>query len=146
MTTENLRSGGSHAHGEPRLDHIMQIGTGFMASKTLLSAVELELFTELAKHPEDLATLSGRLGLHPRSARDFLDALVALKLLDRRDGVYYNTPSTDLFLDKRKPSYIGGILEMANLRLYPYWGNLTPALRTGEPENEAKHGGPNPFK
>ena len=131
---------------EPRLDHIMQIGTGFMASKTLLSAVELELFTELAKHPEDLATLSGRLGLHPRSARDFLDALVALKLLDRRDGVYYNTPSTDLFLDKRKPSYIGGMLEMANLRLYPYWGNLTPALRTGEPQNEAKHGGANPFK
>jgi hypothetical protein len=131
---------------EPRLDSIMQIGMGFMASKTLLSAIELELFTELAKHPEDLATLSGRLGLHSRSARDFLDALVALKLLDRRDGVYYNTPSTDLFLDKRKSSYVGGILEMANLRLYPYWGNLTPALRTGEPQNEAKHGGADPFK
>src|ERR1700683_4309856 len=131
---------------EPRVDHIMQVGVGFMASKTLLSAVELELFTELAKHPEDLAMLSGRLGLHPRSARDFLDALVALKLLDRREGVYYNTPSTDLFLDKRKPSYIGGMLEMANLRLYPYWGNLTPALRTGEPQNEAKHGGADPFK
>ena len=131
---------------EPSVEHIMQIGTGFMPCKTLLSAVEMELFTELAKHPEDLPTLSARLGLHPRSARDFLDALVALKLLDRREGVYYNTPSTDLFLDKRKPSYIGGILEMANLRLYPFWGHLTAALRTGQPQNEARHGGPDPFK
>jgi O-methyltransferase domain/Dimerisation domain len=130
---------------EPRMDHIMQVGLGFWASKTLLSAVEMEVFTELAKHPEDLATLTGRLGLHPRSARDFLDALVALKFLDRRDGKYYNTPSTDFFLDKRKPSYIGGILEMANHRLYPFWNNLTVALRTGEAQNEARSGGQNPF-
>lgn len=102
---------------EPTPEHILQVGLGFWASRTLLSAVEMELFTELAKHPEDLATLQGRLGLHPRSARDFLDALVALKFLERRDGAYHNTPSTDLFLDKRKPSYIGGVLEMASHRL-----------------------------
>ena len=125
--------------------HILQVGTGFMASKVLLSAVEMGLFTELAAGAEDLATLQGRLGLHPRAARDFLDALVALKFLDRRDGRYANTPSTNLFLDKRKPSYIGGILEMANHRLYPFWGALTPALRTGLPQNEAKDGGPDPF-
>ena len=130
---------------EPRIDHIMQLGLGFWASKTLLSAVEMELFTELAKHPEDLPTLTGRLGLHPRSARDFLDALVALKLLDRRDGVYYNTPSTDLFLDKRKPSYTGGMLEMANRRLYPHWSKLTAALRTGQPQGESAAGEPDFF-
>jgi O-methyltransferase/methyltransferase family protein len=130
---------------EPRLDHILQVGLGFWASKVLLSAVEMEVFTELAKHPEDLATLTGRLGLHPRSARDFLDALVALKFLEREDGKYYNTPSTDLFLDKRKPSYAGGMLEMANDRLYGFWNNLTVALRTGESQNEARNGGPNPF-
>src|SRR6202051_1002904 len=113
---------------EPQPDQILQVGLGFWASKTLLSAVEMELFTELAKHPEDLPTLTGRLGLHPRSARDFLDALVALGLLERRDGKYYNTPSTDFFLDKRKASYVGGILEMANHRLYPFWNNLTVAL------------------
>src|ERR1700733_12430266 len=130
---------------EPRMDHILQVGTGFWASKTLLSAVELELFTELAKHPETLAELSARLGLHARSARDFLDALVALNFLERRDGTYYNTPSTDFFLDRRKPSYIGGVLEMANHRLYPFWGSLTTALRTGEQQNESKSGGPDPF-
>src|SRR6266849_195115 len=126
---------------ELRIDHIMQVGLGFWASKTLLSAVEMELFTELAKHPEDLQTLAGRLGLHPRSARDFFDALVALGFLERTEGMYSNTPSTDFFLDKRKPSYVGGMLEMANLRLYPFWNNLTTALRTGELQNEAKGGG-----
>jgi len=130
---------------EPRPDHILQVGLGFWASKALLSAVEMELFTELAKHPENLETLQGRLGLHPRFARDFFDALVALKFLERRDGQYYNTPSTDLFLDKRKPSYIGGLLEMANSRLYPFWSQLTTALRTGLPQNEIKDGTPNPF-
>jgi len=130
---------------EPTPDHILQVGLGFWGSKTLLSAVEMELFTELAKHAEDLETLQGRLGLHPRGARDFLDALVAMKFLERRDGRYYNTPSTDFFLDKRKPSYVGGILEMANHRLYPFWSHLTTALRTGLPQNEITAGMANPF-
>ena len=128
----------------PTPDHILQTGLAFWSSKTLLSAVELELFTALAEQPGDLATLQQRLGLHPRSARDFLDALVALGFLERTGSVYRNTPETGLFLDKRKPSYIGGILEMANLRLYPFWGSLTTALRTGEPQNEVK-GGHDPF-
>ncbi|MDB6140734.1 MAG: putative methyltransferase [Verrucomicrobiaceae bacterium] len=126
-------------------ERILQTGMAFWASKTLLSAVEMELFTELARHPGDLATLQGRMGLHPRAARDFLDALVALGFLARNDGVYHNTPETEVFLDKAKPSYIGGILEMSNHRLYPYWGSLTTALRTGEPQNEAKGGGTDPF-
>jgi hypothetical protein len=126
---------------EPTPEHIMQVGLGFWASKTLLSAVELELFTELARGPESGEALRERLGLHPRSARDFLDALVALGFLERDDeGAYRNTPSTDLFLDKTKPSYIGGILEMANARLYRFWGSLTEALRTGQLQNEAKSG------
>lgn len=116
----------------------MQLGMGFWASKTLLSAVELELFTELAKHPEDLKTLQGRMGLHPRSSADFLDALVALGMLQRENGIYSNTPECDIFLDKNKPSYVGGILEMANHRLYPFWAHLTEAIRTGLPQNESK--------
>jgi hypothetical protein len=125
-------------------DRILQTGLSFWASKTLLSAVEMALFTELAQQPGDLESLRDRLGLHPRSARDFLDALVALGFLERNDGVYRNTAETGLFLDKAKPSYIGGILEMANNRLYPYWGELTTALRSGEPQNESK-GGLDPF-
>jgi hypothetical protein len=129
----------------PQPDHILQTGLAFWPSKTLLSAIEIGVFTELAKQPQDLETLTGRLGLHPRAARDFLDTLVALGFLMRQDGVYSNTPSTDVFLDSHKPSYLGGILEMANHRLYGFWGQLTTALRTGQPQNEASQGGPDTF-
>ncbi|MBI4347988.1 MAG: methyltransferase [Elusimicrobia bacterium] len=120
---------------------IMQLGMGFWGSKTLLSAVELGLFTELAKKPQDLESLRKKLGLHPRSTRDFFDALVSLGMLQRADGVYSNTPETGMFLDKAKPCYMGGILEMANARLYLFWGSLTEGLRTGRQQNESKHGG-----
>jgi len=118
----------------------MQLGMGFWASKTFLSAIELEVFTELAKHPEDIDALRVRLGLNERGARDLVDTLVALGMLEREDGVYRNTPNADFFLDKEKPSYIGGMLEMANHRLYGFWGGLTEALRTGLPQNETRHG------
>jgi len=119
---------------------IMELGLGFLASKTVLSAVELGLFTELRTGPLGGEALRTRLGLHQRSARDFFDALVALGLLRRIGTRYANTPETALFLDRTKPSYVGGILEMANARLYRFWGALTEGLRTGQPQNEAKMG------
>ncbi|MGH8094319.1 MAG: methyltransferase [Chthoniobacterales bacterium] len=124
---------------------IMQLGLGFWGSKTLLSAIELGLFTELAREPLEANKVRDRLQLHPRSGRDFLDALVALGMLERDpEGKYRNTPETDLFLHRGKPSYAGGILEMANLRLYPFWSQLTEGLRSGQPQNEAQSG-TNPF-
>ena len=133
-------------HEQLNPDKIMQTGLGFWASKTLMSAIEMDLFTELSRGPESYEGLTSRVGLHPRSARDFLDALVALGFLQRSNGRYGNTPETDLFLDRKKPSYIGGLLEMANHRLYPFWGHLTEALRTGLPQNEVKSGGPGLFE
>jgi len=129
----------------PSPAHIMQVGSGFWASKTLLSAVELEVFTHLAGSSANCETLRLRLGLHPRSARDFFDALVSFGFLERENGVYSNSPDADLFLDKNKPSYIGGLLEMANARLYKFWDGLTDGLRTGLPQNEVKNGGANFF-
>jgi hypothetical protein len=127
-------------------ERIMQTGLAFWPSKTLLSAIEFGVFTELAQGPASFAELSGRLGLHPRSALDFLDTLVALGFLTREGDRYGNTPEADLFLDRKKPSYVGGILEMANHRLYPFWGHLSEALRTGLPQNELKSGGAGMFE
>lgn len=103
------------------------------------------MFTELAKAPASGRELQARFGLHPRSARDFLDALVALGFLERVDQIYSNTPATDIFLDRAKPSYIGGMLEMCNKRLFGFWNHLTTALRTGEPQNEIATGGESLF-
>jgi SAM-dependent methyltransferase len=126
---------------------IMQLGMAFWGAKALLSAVELGVFSELASAGAlDGDTLQKRLGLHPRSSRDFLDALVALGMLEREDGRYANTPATGLFLDRAKSSYVGGMLEMANARLYGFWGSLTEGLRTGLPQNEVKGGGQDMFE
>ncbi|WP_432251324.1 methyltransferase [Streptomyces sp. HNM1019] len=122
-------------------ESILEVGLGFMASKALLTAVELDLFSLLAENPRTGGDVAGALGLHPRGAGDFLDALVALGFLERSEGVYRNSPSADTFLDRKKATYAGGILEMANSRLYPFWGSLTEALRTGQPQNEHKDGG-----
>ncbi|MFF7580962.1 methyltransferase [Streptomyces sp. NPDC008061] len=121
---------------------LLQLGLGFMASKTLLSAVELGIFTTLASDGHDHTSLAAAAGLHPRSSADFLDALVSLGLLTRDEhGVYRNSPAADLFLDRTKPSYVGGILEMANARLFGFWDNLTDALQTGTQQNEVTHSG-----
>src|SRR6201991_459991 len=126
----------------PAPDRIMELGFGYWGSKALLTAVELKLFGALSEAGSlDAAQLRERLGLHPRSARDFFDALVALGMLERTNGRYSNTAETDLFLDPAKPTYIGGVMEMSNARLYAFWGSLTEGLRTGQPQSEAKTGG-----
>jgi O-methyltransferase/methyltransferase family protein len=127
-------------------ERIVLLGLGFWGPKTLLSAIELGLFTELAGGPLDAEHLIERLKLHSRSARDFFDALVSLGMLEREGTLYRNTAETDQFLVRDKPSYIGGLLEMANERLYPFWGSLTEGLRTGQPQNEMKTGGAGLFE
>jgi hypothetical protein len=147
MSTETAPSSASPEQASPTPEAIMKLGSGFWASKTLLSAIELGLFSELASAgPLESEPLRGRLGLHPRSARDFFDALVALGMLERNNGTYRNTAETDLFLDRAKPSYIGGMLEMMNSRLFGFWNSLTEGLCTGEPQNEAKVGGEDLFE
>jgi hypothetical protein len=116
-------------------DSIVLLGLAFRGAKVLLSAAELDVFTVLAQGPLDLETLRERVGIDRRGARDFLDALVALRMLERHeDGRYGNTPESDRYLDRRKPAYIGGMLERLNAREYGIWASMTAALRTGEPQ------------
>jgi hypothetical protein len=130
---------------QPSPEIIMKIGTGFWASKILLSAVNFQLFTKLSeKKTMSGSEIKALLGFKctDRNVYDFLDALTVFGFL-HRDGiwntaVYSNTIDTDTFLDKNKPTYIGGILEMLNNRLYGFWGSLEEGLLTGLPQNEAK--------
>ncbi|WP_329081885.1 MULTISPECIES: methyltransferase [unclassified Streptosporangium] len=113
---------------------IIQLGkTAFCTAKVLLSALELRVFAVLAEQPLTEPQLRERLGLHPRASRDFFDTLVALGLLVREGERYSNTPVTGRFLDPGEPAYVGGFLERSDRILYPAWGDLTEALRTGKP-------------
>ncbi|MBV9141860.1 MAG: nuclear transport factor 2 family protein [Pseudonocardiales bacterium] len=132
--------GTKEAGMSPR-EQILRLGLGFWSAKALLVAVELGVFTELAVQPLDAETLRVKLGLHERSARDFFDALVALKVLDRENGLYRNTPASAAVLDESDPEqYLGDLLQFMNNQSYPSWGNLKPALQTGLPQNDARDG------
>ncbi|MES2778143.1 MAG: methyltransferase [Bacteroidota bacterium] len=139
-TTQQLSAGG-----------IMQVGMGFWPSKVLLTAVNEGLFTSLAEQPLSLPEIKKKSGWNctDRHGLDFLDTLLALKFLQRNgigeSAVYSNSEETDFFLDKNKPSYMGGFLEMANNRLFRFWANLDDGLRTGNAQNEIKDGGDNLF-
>ena len=128
---------------------IIQTGLGFWAAKTLLSAVELDLFSLLGDKALTGAELTKALGLHSRANPDFFDTLLALGFLERDGdgpvGRYRNTAETATFLDKSKPGYVGGILDMANSRLFRFWADLTEALKTGKAQNETKNGGESMF-
>ena len=122
---------------------ILEVGLGFWQSRTLLSAVDLGIFSLIGDGKIKGREIAAKTGMHPRGVWDFLDSLVAMNFL-HRDGngpeaLYYNTTTTSQYLDKNKPAYIGGILEMASTRLYRYWSDLTDALRTGQPQNETRH-------
>ena len=123
---------------------IMEIGMGFFASKTMLTAVNMGLFTHLATADLSGQAIKEKLGLHNRGLYDFLDTLVALGFLQRtgikETAIYHNAADADMFLDKNKQSYVGGMLEMSNNRLYPFWNNLEEGLKTGMPQNETKMG------
>src|SRR5262245_6054917 len=130
-------------------ERILEVGMGFWPAKVLLSAAELGVFTALGASSKTSEELRALLGLHPRAVPDFPDALVALGFLERDgDGPtarYRNTPESAAFLDRRNPGYVGGFLEMANARLYPFWGDLSEALKTGKPQNELKRTGTSMF-
>jgi hypothetical protein len=136
-STSSARRAGSGA-GRIAPDRILDLSYAFWKSKAVLSAVELDLFTVLGSGPLDGKALAARLKLNRRGASDFFDALVALGLLKREaNGRYANQPDAAAYLDRNKPSYIGGLLEHMNARHYQNWSVLTQALRTGMPQSGA---------
>ncbi len=120
--------------------HLFNIGFSFFASRTFLTAVELNMF-DLLNEPKTSEEIRVALDLHPRGFPDFPDALVGMRVIERDgdgpDSKYSNTPESAAFLVRSSPRYCGGMLAMCAHRLYAFWGHFTEALRTGEIQNEA---------
>lgn len=126
-------------------ERIVQTAMGFWPARTLQTATKLGLFTVLGEGALTAGQIAERLRWHPRAVPDFPDALVAMGFLEREgdgpEATYANGPEAALFLDQASSAYVGGFIEMAHDRLYPFWADLGEALRTGEPQNESKHAG-----
>jgi len=111
---------------------IIQIATAFWTSKVVLSAVELGVFTEVARNPATAEELSAALSLKGRGARDFFDVLVSVGLLEREHGVYRASALSAAYLNPDDPvSDISGYLLYLN-SVYPSRTLLSDCLRTGE--------------
>lgn len=99
----------------PTPDRILQAAFGFRASKTLASAIELGLFTELGKGPRSVPQLCRALGAEKDTLADLLDGLVTLGFLNREgnnDGaLFMNTRESGHFLDRNSPAYLGAVLD-----------------------------------
>lgn len=108
----------------------------FQQAKLVLTALDLGLFELLADGPATEPAIRERLGLHPRGTEHFLLALAELGVLDHDGDEYRNSVATQRFLvpSADKDGYLGGFLRAADRVMYPAWGRLADALRTGAPQ------------
>lgn len=116
---------------------ILRLGNAFSEAQTLLTAVELNLFTLLDGRLATEGEIRGGLGLNGRGLHDFLRLLVALGVLEEERGRYRNAAGAARYLVNGQDAYVGGYLLGAKANMYPLWNGLTETLRTGLPRSPA---------
>jgi SAM-dependent methyltransferase len=114
---------------------LLRLGNAFCDAKALLTAVELDLFGALKDGPATEEEIRERLRLHGRGLADFLHLLAALGVLVKTGEAFGNAAGAQRHLVPGGESYIGGFLQRSNRNLYPAWGRLSEALRTGKPQS-----------
>jgi len=138
-------------HSAPSPDPIFQMATGFWVSKTLMTAVELEVFSKLSGKSVDIDELQFILKIENRAAEAFVTALVSLGLIEKttmntpngQKTLYSNSQLADIYLDKGKPSpYMGDFISMVDKQSYRRWDKLPQSVRTNKPieDNEGGRG------
>ncbi|GAC1404577.1 MAG: class I SAM-dependent methyltransferase [Pyrinomonadaceae bacterium] len=113
---------------------LFDLATGYQRSKTLFALVEFELPTLLAARPLALPSIARALKLHPRATDRFLNACVALQLLERDGETFRNTKLADTFLVKNKTTYLGDQFLRYDRASYPNWAEFTGRLREWQPK------------
>jgi SAM-dependent methyltransferase len=108
---------------------ILDLATAFQRSRVVLSAWELDVFTVVADQWRTSAEVAAAIGGDGRATDRLMNALVALGLLEKRDGRFANTPASARFLVKGAPDYMAGLGHTNHL--YDTWASLTHAVRSG---------------
>lgn len=110
-------------------DRLDQMIRGYMPSRCLLTALELDVFTAVGDgaNAEQIGT---RIHANARAAGMLLNALVALGLLSKSGDDYKNTvESARFFVQGSKDNHRNGLLHTANI--WHRWSTLTDAVRRG---------------
>jgi 3-hydroxy-5-methyl-1-naphthoate 3-O-methyltransferase len=112
---------------------LLDLATGYQRSKTLFALVDLGLPTLLARRSLPLDEIARSLEIHPLAADRFLNACVALGLLERVDDQYRNTAVAERFLVAGKNSYLGDLFARYDRTSYFVWTDLAVRLRHWRP-------------
>jgi ubiquinone/menaquinone biosynthesis C-methylase UbiE len=113
----------------PPVQRILELASAFQASRALLSAVELDLFTLLEEAPRASAEVARAIGADPRGVDRLMNALCALDLIEKQERRFRNSPAASQFLVRGKAGYIAGLMHWVHL--WESWSTLTAAVRRG---------------
>lgn len=91
-------------------ENIFRLLGGFTLSAALKGAVDLQLFTAIAEGNVHIPAIAARCGASERGVRILCDYLTVAGLLSKSGDAYALAPDAEVFLDSRKPSYIGGVV------------------------------------
>ena len=110
---------------------VLDLLQAFRCSKVMFAAVALGVFDRLAAGPAALPDLARDLGVNADALGRLLDACVGLRLLQRSNGAYANTPAASAYLCKDSPRRLTGYLNYSNAVLWHLWAHLEDAVREG---------------
>lgn len=110
---------------------LRETATAYQKSRILLTAYELDIFTFIGENQYNSETIANGLHLNKNATERLLNALVALQLMEKKDGFYSNLRDSIMFLSKNSPAYMGGFMHTSHL--WDTWSNLTEVVKTGIP-------------
>lgn len=111
----------------------------FQKSRLVLSGLDLGLYALLEEGPRTADDIRQRLGLAERGVGDFLTALVHLGIIEEESGLFRNSPGASMTLTEDGAAGMTSFLRMVSRVMFPAWGHLTEALRTGQPQASNFH-------
>ena len=97
-------------------------------SKLLLTGIELKVFNQLSE-PKSSAAVAQAIGTHPGNTGVFLNSQAAIDLLQKKNGLYRNSPITQAFLVEDSPTYLGALLHLQYSQILPE--NLSQLIKGG---------------
>ena len=111
------------------LSELLDLVNGFRISRIILTAYELEIFSDLKDGSMNSREIAEKKCLAPRAADRLLNALVSLGLLNKSGNQFSNTPFSSKFMVKGLPSYLTGLSHQVHL--WRTWSTLTEAVKAG---------------